>query len=139
LINSIRKNERMDVIIAESSPRNILRALKNGRGVATLMDIWGGKDGRIAKLFGHQVSTPAGVAEIALRQKVPILIGFLERLKNGTHRLEDVEVIFPGDDDRLLDVDSILEYYHRRLEVAIRKKPFFWLWTHRRFKNITDY
>jgi KDO2-lipid IV(A) lauroyltransferase len=139
LINSIRRNERMDVIIAESSPRNILRALKREYGVATLLDIWGGKDGRMANFFGHQISTPSGVVEIALRQKVPILVGFLERLRNGAHRLEHVEVIFPGEDERFSDVNSVLEYYHRSLEEAIKKRPFLWLWTHRRFKNIVDY
>ncbi|HDS02026.1 MAG TPA: hypothetical protein ENO22_09715 [candidate division Zixibacteria bacterium] len=139
LVNSLRKNGRIDVIIAESSPRQILRALQNGRGVATLLDIWGGKDGRMADFFGHQVSTPAGVLEIAVRQRTPILTGFLERFKDGSHRLENVEVIFPGDDDRFPGVDSIVEYYHRRLENAIRRKPIFWLWTHKRFKNIVDY
>ncbi len=139
LINSFRRNKNVDVIIAETNPRNILRALKNKHGVATLLDIWGGMDGHMAELFGHKVSTPAGVLEIAARQKVPILIGFLERLKDGRHLLENVEVIMPGEDEKYPDLDSVIEQYHRRLENAIRKKPFFWLWTHKRFKNIIDY
>jgi KDO2-lipid IV(A) lauroyltransferase len=139
LINSLRKNNNVDVIIAETSPRNILRALKNRRGVATLLDIWGGKDGHMAEFFGHKISTPAGVLEIAVRQKVPILIGFLERLKDGRHQVESYEVIIPGEDEEYLDLNAVIEHYHRLLEDAIRKRPFFWLWTHKRFKNIIDY
>ncbi|MBD3219305.1 MAG: hypothetical protein GF310_13610 [candidate division Zixibacteria bacterium] len=139
LINSLRRNNNVDVIIAETSPRKILRALKNQRGVATLLDIWGGRDGHMAELFGHKVSTPAGVLEIAVRQKVPILIGFMERLNDGRHLLENVDIIIPGEDEKYPDLDSVIEQYHRRLEEAIRKKPIFWLWTHKRFKNIIDY
>ncbi len=138
-VNSLRKNDRVDVILAEVQPRNVLKAFKRGRSVATLLDIWGGKDGMRAGFFGHQVSTMTGVMEIAARKKIPIMIGFLNRYKNGRQFLDIKKCVVPGENGKNTTTEELIEIYNRRLEDAIRSKPFFWLWTHRRFKNVAEY
>ncbi len=139
LINSIRQSENIRVIIAETQPRNIIRALKQGRAVAVLHDVWGGRDGHMVTLFGHPVSTLAGVIEIAVRLKTPVMIGFVRREADGKHAARVSKPLIAGESEAFVTVDSILKYYHEKLEEAVRDRPSLWLWTHKRFKGVIDY
>jgi KDO2-lipid IV(A) lauroyltransferase len=138
-VNRLRKNSSVDVILAEVQPRNVIKAFKQGRAVATLLDIWGGKDGMKAEFFGHGVSSMAGVMEIAARQRIPIMIGFLNRYKNGRQFLDIRRHLMPGENKKNSTAKELIDVYNKRLEEAIISKPFFWLWTHKRFKDVAEY
>jgi KDO2-lipid IV(A) lauroyltransferase len=139
LINNLRKSENIRVIVAETQPRNIIRALKQGRGVAVLHDVYGGRNGHLIPLFGHPVSTPAGVIEIAVRLKTPVIIGFVRREADGRHTIRISKSLIAGEDESFSSVDPILKYYHEKLEETVREEPGLWLWTHKRFKGVIDY
>lgn len=138
-VNGLRRSANVDVIHAEVQPRNVLKAFRHGRAVATLLDIWGGKDSMRAEFFGHEVSTMTGVLEIAARRKIPIMIGFLNRYKNGKQFLDIRKCLVPGENGNNSTAKELIDLYNKRLEEAIRSKPFFWLWTHRRFKDVAEY
>jgi KDO2-lipid IV(A) lauroyltransferase len=138
-INALRKNSNVNVILAETQPRNVLKAFRQGRAVATLLDIWGGKEGMKAAFFGHDISTMTGVLEIAARQKIPIMIGFLNRYKNGRQFLDIRRHTMPGENGKNSTAKDLICVYNKRLEDMVKSKPFFWLWTHRRFKDVTEY
>ena len=139
LINGLRKSENIRVIVAETQPRNIIRTLKQGRGVAVLHDVWGGRNGHMIPLFGHAVSTLAGVIEIAVRLKIPIIISFARREPDGRHTISISKPLIAGGAEAFASVDLILKYYHEKLEEAVRDQPSLWLWTHKRFKGVIDY
>jgi Kdo2-lipid IVA lauroyltransferase/acyltransferase len=138
-VNNIRESRFIEVIEAETSPREIIRAFKKGMAVAVLMDVWGGEDGHMIELFGQKVSTISGAIEIAVKHKTPIIIEFVKRQSNGRHVITISDSIIPGETEGLKTVDDIMKFYHSKLEAAIRDKPFFWLWTHKRFKNVVRY
>lgn len=139
LINNLRKSENIRVIVAETQARNIIKALKQGRGVAVLHDVYGGRNGHMVPLFGHPVSTLAGVIEIAVRYKTPIMIGFVKREAGGKHTVDISKPLIAGEAESFDSVDTILKYYHKSLEEAVRENPNLWLWTHKRFKGVIDY
>jgi KDO2-lipid IV(A) lauroyltransferase len=138
-VNALRRNSCVDVILSEVRPRAVIKAFRQGRAVATLLDIWGGRDGIQAGFFGHEVSTMAGVMEIASRQRIPIMIGFLNRYKNGRQFLDIQKHLMPGENRKNSTAKELIDVYNNRLEEAIRSKPFFWLWTHKRFKDAIEY
>lgn len=138
-VNKLRSKNGINVITAEASPRDIFRALKNGHAVAVLMDVWGGADGARTRLFGHEVSTISGALEIARRIKTPIICGFVRRQPDNTHLIDDLEILQTDDPDREISLTDLLDFYHRKLEIAVREYPEFWLWTHKRFKDVVEY
>ena len=138
-VNELRSKNGINVITAETSPREIIRALRDGHAVAVLMDVWGGADGTKAKLFGHEVSTITGALEIALRTKTPVICGFVKRLPDNIHLSTDLEVFQTDIPDSDITITDLLDFYHRKLEVAVRENPEFWLWTHKRFKDVVEY
>ena len=138
-INDLREINGINVITAEVSPREIIRAIKKGHAVAVLMDVWGGAEGTKARLFGHEVATITGALEIALRLQTPIICGFVRRMPDLRHSISDLELILTDDPGREITLNDLLDFYHRKLERAVRENPEFWLWTHKRFKEVADY
>jgi lauroyl/myristoyl acyltransferase len=59
----------------------------------------------------------------------------MRRAKNGRHCLR----IVSRDDWDGYDRKAIVQAYTDMLEAAVRSSPEMWLWTHRKFKNLTDY
>lgn len=139
LMTRLRRSANIDVITAEVNPRSIIRSLKSNRGVAVLMDVYGGRDAKTAKLFGHEVPTLTGALEIAVRRNVPVFCEFGRRIDDCRHEITIRPPVIAGQDDQVKTVDKLLAYYHRELEQAIRQTPWLWLWTHKRFKGLVDY
>ncbi len=138
-LKEIRSKNGLEVITAETQPLKIVRAFKKGRGVAVLLDVYGGREGIDIPLFGHEVSTLSGAVDLAVKNKIPIIISFIRRKSNGDHIIEVPEAIMAGEDDSFRDSRSILRHYHQIMEGMIRRYPHQWLWTHKRFKGLIDY
>jgi len=117
------------------SVKEILRALERGEFVGIIADQNAGRRGIFVDFFGRPTSTPQGPAAIALKKRVPIVLMFALREKEGRYRV--IFERFP-DPDRFPSgaegVHAATQLYTKRLEHYIRRYPEQWLWLHRRWK-----
>jgi len=80
------------------------------------------------KFFGHDTVVAAGVAKIALRTRVPIVIGIGRRLNNYRFSLTWDEPIEPeGSASNEEDVRALLQKVFDRLEYHIGQNPEQWV------------
>jgi KDO2-lipid IV(A) lauroyltransferase len=135
LINSFRLNQGVGIIYTDTGSRDLIGAIRKGGFVAILADQYGGADSETVRFFGNDVLVPTGPAALIQKYDLPLVFGMLRRAKDGHHygacRLVD------GLSDR--DRKAIVQEYTSLLEEAIRECPEMWLWTHRKFKNLSDY
>jgi KDO2-lipid IV(A) lauroyltransferase len=135
LLNSLRMAQRVGVIYTDTGSRALVEAVRSGGFVAILADQYGGAESETVKFFGNKVLVPTGPAALILKYKLPLLFGALRRAKNGRH-FTKIEVLTEWEG---YDRKAIVQRYTDLLEEAVRRSPEMWLWTHRKFKNLTDY
>ena len=132
-----RTRERlgMRVVWDGDAVRRAPRALREGRGVAFLVDQGAaGLASTWAPFFGRPAKTPRGPAVFALRLGAPVVFGAAVRRPDGRFALgfERVPVAPAGDRER--DVDAIVVAYTATLERWVRRHPEQYFWQHRRWK-----
>lgn len=135
LLNGFRKSQGLGIIHTDTGSRDLLRAVRGGGFVAILADQYGGAEAETAAFFGNDVLVPTGPAVLIQKYNLPLVFGVLRRAKNGKHHLK-IKVL---DDLSDLDRRAIVQRYTTLLEDSVRSAPEMWLWTHRKFKNLTDY
>lgn len=122
--------------IGGGAAKGVLTALKKKAMVLIVMDQDAGKDGAFIDFFGKPASTSKGPALIALKHKIPALMAFGIRDKDGLIQiyLEQFPDInqFPNNEK---GITKFLTEYNKRLEFYIRKYPEQWFWMHRRWKT----
>ena len=137
-VRSLRGVAGADVVEKKGALRGMLRALKNGRLVAVLVDQNAGRHGIAAPFFGVPVSTVPTPAELALRTGAAIIPGFALRTGPGfryrTWFEPALEIRYDAE-DREAEVLRVTTELNTRLEAAIRQAPEQWLWLHRRWKK----
>ena len=74
----------------------------------------------------------SGPERIAIKTKQPIFFHYTEKVARGKYHVEVVE-LFP--EPEKVAPDTILLTYVDIIEKIIRKKPEYWLWSHRRWKH----
>jgi len=121
-----------------SSGKELLRVFKKGELLGLLID----QDSRhipgvFVDFLGEKANTPSGAAELALRFGVPVISGFINREKDGTHVLRiypEFETVRTGDE--AADVVANTQVYTRKIEEHILSiHPEQWSWFHRRWKS----
>ncbi len=140
-IDDIIKQFRMYVGIQPfkvkgGAAKGILKALTAKGIVVILNDQDAGRKGDMIEFLGSPASTNRGPAVIAIKHRVPIIMGFGVREDDGRIRvhLEKFPDInqFPNNED---GVKLFLVEYNKILEKYIRKYPEQWFWMHRRWKT----
>jgi len=134
-LNGIRRSQGVGIIYTDSGARDLLNAIRGKRFVAILADQYGGADSEKTRFFGNDVLVPTGPAVLLQKYNIPLIFGISRRAKTGKHFLTTELHTDPGPMSR----SELVQMYTSLLEDAIREHPEMWLWTHRRFKNITDY
>ena len=128
----------LEVIPKEGGAGRIVRALKQGRCVALLVDQHAGRHGVVVDFLGLPASTHRTPAELALRLGVPILAGFGIRLDDRpTFRLEfDPPIFAPPVTKRRREeaVRDLTQRLTRAVERRVRAHPEQWNWLHRRWR-----
>ena len=135
LLNSFRMAQRVGVIYTDTGSRALVKAVRNGGFVAILADQYGGADSETVRFFGNEVLVPTGPAALILKYKLPLLFGASRRAKDGRHFVK-IELLT---DWKGYDRRAVVQRYTDLLERAVRQSPEMWLWTHRKFKNLTSY
>ncbi len=134
-MNEIRRARGVGIVFTDSGARHLIGSIRSGRFVAILADQYGGSESEPARFFGIEAMVPTGPAVLIQKYNIPVAWGVLVRAKNGDEFLKVTVLTDMG----ALPRGEIVQTYTRLLENDVRKHPEQWLWTHRRFKNLTDY
>jgi KDO2-lipid IV(A) lauroyltransferase len=116
--------------------RAIFRALRNGELLAILGDQAASAEDVRVPFFGIPVPTLEGTARLALASRAPIL--FLQPYERTRHGYRCRFHQVPFDDLAGTNAETVRELTARHtamLEQAIRERPEFWLWQHKRWKH----
>ena len=115
----------------------MLKALREGKGLAVLMDQnVTTEDGVFVEFFGRQASTTPAVALLKLKTDCELIpVSGYPLPGNRYHFVYGPPVQIRLTGNREQDVRSITQECTARLESEIRKHPECWLWMHRRWKT----
>jgi Kdo2-lipid IVA lauroyltransferase/acyltransferase len=125
------------VIHKRGAAREVLRAIRQGLGVAIVIDQnVRGEDGIFVDFFGTPASTTPALATLAIKTEAPIVPVFGVPLPDGRYRiryLPEVEVRRTGDTKR--DILELTQTCTRIIEEQVRRQPEYWVWMHRRWRT----
>jgi KDO2-lipid IV(A) lauroyltransferase len=131
-----------EVVEQQQAGQRVLRALRQGRPVAMLLDQYTHPSrGILAPLFGLRCSTSAAIATFAQRTGAAVVPCYVIRTDPEHHRivflpeLEPLEVRGLG---RAAQIELATAHYNGVLERIIRAHPEQWVWGHRRFRHSPD-
>ncbi len=116
-----------------SAAKTLLEGLREGRHFAMLID-QKTNDGIEVPFFGHPAMTTSAMAQLAVRDEVPLIPARCERLEGTRFRVTfypPLEITRTG--DRAKDVAATMTRVNAMLESWIREHPAQWLWVHRRW------
>ncbi len=136
LLNRYRQRWGNRTVPLERAPWAIARAVRSGEAVAMLADQRAAPEHALWLPFlGHPAATHTAFARLALRFRMPVILGFARREPNGSYsvRLEELPVEELPDSPE--GVRQLAAYYLKRLESAIAQAPELWLWQHRRWRD----
>jgi len=134
LLIQIRQSKGVEVLRVSDKIRQVVSNLKDNKFVGMVAD-HGAKEGLLVDFFGRKTRTPAAAVRISLKLNVPILIGYIRRIRGPKHELvilPPLEIKKTGDPNQ--DVVVNLETINRITESYITRYPEQYLWTYKRFK-----
>jgi len=135
-ITETRQAIGMSVIPDAEAVRRVPRAMREGHGVAMLVDQGAvGLASTWVPFFGRLAKTPRGPAVFALRLQAPVVFAVAIRQPGGKYVMHFEEVPVHPTGDREVDVDRIVTDYTSTLERWVRRYPEQYFWHHRRWKH----
>lgn len=135
-ITETRRRIGMSVIHDAEAVRRVPRAMREGHGVAMLVDQGAvGLASTWVPFFGRYAKTPRGPAVFALRLGAPVVFAVAVRQPSGRYVMHFEEVPVQPTGDRERDVERIVVDYTHTLERWVRRYPEQYFWHHRRWKH----
>src|SRR5690606_10818380 len=118
-----------------TSPREVLRALGDGRAVVMVADQHSGPRGEVAPFLGRPASTLPLPGALAARNHTPIFLMAGHRVTRGTHlvRLTRLAPPPPGDESAVRHAVTVA--CNQALGAAILAHPDQYFWYHRRWRD----
>ncbi|MCX7735374.1 MAG: lysophospholipid acyltransferase family protein [Candidatus Kapabacteria bacterium] len=136
LINSFRTKWGNRVVPMDKSAIQFVKQIRSGGIIGLLADQSATKDKDIfVPFFGREAATYEAPAELALKFKIPIIVGLAVRQEDGSYIVKSQNIDI---DDLEYNKDGVIELTKRHvkiLESVIREHPELWLWQHRRWKH----
>lgn len=136
LINSYRTKWGNIVVPMDKSAVEFIKQIRSGGVVGMLADQSATEDKDIfIPFFGRDVATYEAPAQLALKFKIPIIMGLAVRQNDGNYVIKTKKIDI---DDLQYNKEGIKELTYRhvkQLEDVIREHPEMWLWQHRRWKH----
>lgn len=111
--------------------------LAAGGTLCFIADQDAGRKGLFAEFFGRPASWYKSIGLLAIRQRVPVIVGSAARVGPGfRYRISVERIIEPHEWEQQVDPLSwITQTYAKALETGIRRHPEQYLWVHRRWKT----
>jgi Kdo2-lipid IVA lauroyltransferase/acyltransferase len=124
------------LIPMDNAARTIISTLKQGEAIAMLADQAAMPETDVfVPFFGREACTYEAPAVLTLRYNASMIVGFAERLPNGTYVVE-LQKIKHEDLSAAKDGVRRLTLRHvAALEEIVRKHPAMWSWQHKRWKH----
>jgi KDO2-lipid IV(A) lauroyltransferase len=125
------------VVYKQRALAQILRALREGGGIAILIDqnVQPG-DGLFVDFFGRKAATTTVAAALAVKTGCALVPCRTELLRDGRYRLTYAPAVeWTPSGDRQRDVACLTQRLTRQIEDWVRETPEQWLWMHRRWKT----
>jgi len=128
------------VVHKRQAVREIVKGLKQGLGIAFIIDQNFGEPNRIfVPFFTRLAATTPTLGKIAVRMNVPVIPVFAyPEGKNGYRVVYGPPVTVPQDGGPQEDSVKVTAEATRRLEAAVREIPHAWFWMHRRWRSQPD-
>jgi len=118
-----------------TAPREILRALQEGRAVVMVADQDAGPRGTFAPFFGKHVSTLPLPGAMVARYGTPLFVMAGHRVEAGRHQVTLVPLPPPQPNEEAAVREEVAARCNQALEEAIRQHPDQYFWYHRRFRS----
>ncbi|MBR6675345.1 MAG: lysophospholipid acyltransferase family protein [Alphaproteobacteria bacterium] len=112
--------------------RIMLDLLKNGEHIAILCD-QRLREGIAVPFFGKMAMTPSAMVSIAIKMRLPIVMGCARRLPDGRFKMTVEALPMSQSDNMELAVYETVANMNKVLERWITETPEQWMWIHRRF------
>jgi Kdo2-lipid IVA lauroyltransferase/acyltransferase len=125
------------VIFKQKALATVIRLLREGRGVAVLIDQnVQEKDGIFVEFFGRPAATTTVAAALGLKTGCALVPTHTVLLPDGRYRLVyEPPVALEPTGDRGADIAALTQALTRRIESWVGETPEQWLWLHRRWKT----
>jgi len=135
-ITAMRTHWGGGVINSRQGARRIVRSLRDGRGVAVLLDQRiSPREGVPVQFFGRTAYTTPIITQIAKKNRVPIVPVFCYRRPDDRYQFVAEPPLHLEED---LSQEAVLRDTQRLtdiLEQAIRRDRSQWFWMHRRWRD----
>ncbi len=141
LIGRARGEGRVETLWREDpgTARAMIRCFKQGKLLGLLIDQDTNVQGVFVPFFGRPAFTPRAAADLALRFKVPVVVGWSRRrgpAPGDGHEIDIVAMPYDADaPDRDEEAVRLTAACTAVLEQAIRRNPAEWVWMHERWKT----
>jgi len=132
-----RQKRGLQLLYKKGATRSAEDILNEGGMLCFIADQNAGHKGLFVDFFGRAASTYKSIGLLAIRHRVPIIIGYARRTsRRFEYEIGVQRIIRPpewqGRDDELT---WITQEYTRAIEDFVRKAPEQYLWIHRRWKS----
>ena len=127
-----KKRAGVHIPKGSSGARIMLDLLKNGEHIAILCD-QRLREGIAVPFFGKMAMTPSAMVSIALKMRLPIVMGCARRLPDGRFKMTVEPLLMSQAEDNETAVYETVANMNKVLERWISETPEQWMWIHRRF------
>ncbi|MFN8544164.1 MAG: lysophospholipid acyltransferase family protein [Candidatus Binatia bacterium] len=136
LILRFRRAVGVEVVLRDDArfQAAVRDALARDRVVALLIDQDTRGAGVHVPFFGRLARTPPGAAILALRTRAPVVTAFIERRRDGGHRIRVTPIPLPDTPGRG-QVTALTAELTAAIEAQIRRAPAEWVWWHERWRR----
>lgn len=134
---SFRSRSGNSVIYKQRALAQVLRILRQGGGVAILIDqnVQEG-DGVFVDFFGRPAATTTVAAALAVKTGCSLVPIRVSLATDGRYRATyEPAVEWATSGDRQRDIAQLTQVLTHRIEAWVREDPEQWLWIHRRWKT----
>jgi len=133
----MRRRRGLEILVKWGATTEVQKVIEAGGRVGFIADQNAGDDGFFVPFFGHMASSYKSIGLLALRYRLPILVGSATRQGQSLrYFLETVDVITPEECDAAPDpLFYVTARCNRAMEAAVRLAPEQYLWIHRRWKG----
>ena len=124
-----------EVVNKKGALRNMTRAVRSGRVLATLIDQGTmPHEGIDATFFNRRVLATPGIAMLAMRARVPVMPAFCVRVKSGYKLILEEPIEMRRSKDLRADIQTNTQLVMDAIEAAVREYPEQYFWFHKRWK-----
>ncbi len=136
-LNSLRREQDINVIYRDESPRKMLKVLKDNKilGIVADQDV-DSVESVFVNFFGRPAFTPVGPVVLARATGASLVPTFVIRDGSGKHRFvieKPIELVDTGNKEA--DIVTNTQRWSDVIESYIRRYPEQWVWVHRRWKT----